>query len=171
MPTRFVNLDALIPREDFETDVDSQLIDQADRLKTNELESKNFFYLALRKPDFQRETRNWEPGKVAAFIQSFIEGDLIPAVILWQTKGTNVFVIDGAHRLSALIAWIHDDYGDGERSLKFFSNFIPLDQRKAAEETREMVNEQIGAYARLREAAVNLDTEVDPIIKTMTGPR
>ena len=42
-------------------------------------------------------------------IESFLDGELIPAVILWQSA-THIFVIDGGHRLSALLAWAHDDY-------------------------------------------------------------
>ena len=32
-------------------------------------------------------------------------------------KSGNIFVIDGAHRLSAFIAWVHDDYGDKKISI------------------------------------------------------
>src|SRR5580704_10113678 len=66
-------------------------------------------------PDFQRETTEWDPQRVVGLIQTFIEGDLVPAVILWQNKEL-LFVIDGSHRLSALTAWVHNDYGDGQLS-------------------------------------------------------
>jgi hypothetical protein len=32
-----------------------------------------------------------------------------------------IFVIDGGHRLSALRAWMEDDYGDGTISLEVIS--------------------------------------------------
>jgi hypothetical protein len=55
-------------------------------MKTNiqiaELAAGEFFYGALRKPDFQRETADWSPQRVLGLIKSFIEGDLIPAVIV-----------------------------------------------------------------------------------------
>ncbi len=75
----------------------------------------NFFYPVLRKPDFQRETHEWSPNKVKGLIESFANQDLIPAIIMWTTKGGYTFAIDGAHRLSALIAWVNDDYGQNAK--------------------------------------------------------
>lgn len=108
MPTNVVNLDALIPREDFAISGGRDWA-KPDRIQISELRPSGFFYSQLRKPDFQRETANWSPEKIEDFIKTFLEGDLIPAIILWSA-GETIFVIDGAHRLSALIAWVHDDY-------------------------------------------------------------
>ncbi len=58
---------------------------------------------ALRKPDFQRETAEWDARRVVGIIRSFIKDELIPAIILWQNQEL-LFIIDGSHRLSALIA-------------------------------------------------------------------
>ena len=126
-----VNLDALILREDFEVEASkppasSQL---APGLKVNELEESSMTYLAVRKPDFQRETADWQPEMVVDLVTSFLDGDLIPSVILWRSPSSgSIFVIDGAHRLSALIAWVQNDYGDGRRSMEFFENIIPPEQ-------------------------------------------
>jgi len=116
MATPATNLDALIPREDFEVQsvADPSNPVKIERVSIRDLEP-GFFYNALRKPDFQRETANWSPAKVVDLVKTFVNGDLIPAVILWQS-GRDIFVIDGAHRLSALLAWVHDDYGAGPRS-------------------------------------------------------
>src|SRR6267143_304283 len=155
VPTHLVNLDALIKREDFEVKEDAppQPSQLSHTIKVNELEPGNFLYQTLRKPDFQRETANWTPHKIKDFIKSFIDGDLIPSIILWRAPDTaNIFVIDGAHRLSALIAWVHDDYGDRAVSVDFFENLIPDEQKKAAETTRRLVNEEIGSYRALSEA-------------------
>ena len=117
-----VNLDALIPREDFEVDGGAEAQNLGDKLKVSELvKGQGFFYSSLRKPDFQRETSDWDKNKIASFVKSFVEGDLIPSIILWQA-GQYIFVIDGAHRLSALIAWVNDDYGDGFISQSFFNH-------------------------------------------------
>jgi hypothetical protein len=140
-----VNLDALIPREDFEVSDASTPSSQTATLQIRNLEPTDFFYSVVRKPDFQRETSEWSPAKICGFVQSFLDGDLIPALILWQS-GSQIFVIDGAHRLSALIAWVHDDYGDNEASKKFFDGVIPEEQVKAAEYTRRMIRKQIGSY-------------------------
>jgi hypothetical protein len=162
MPKHMVNLDALIPREDFEA-ASPEVLTQPSGLMANlgvaELGPESFMYNVLRKPDFQRETANWTPDKVAALVRSFLEGDLIPAIILWRSpKSGNIFAIDGAHRLSALIAWVHDDYGDKHRSLRFFDGVIPIEQQKAAEATRKMVHDSVGSFSELKLALQNADT-------------
>ena len=124
---KLLNLDAMIPREDFEVDKEGSASSQrvGKELKLAELEAAGITYNSLRKPDFQRETAGWDSAKVVDFIKSFVDGDLIPSIIMWRSPKTgNLFVIDGAHRLSALIAWIHDDYGDTLMSRPFFQNMI-----------------------------------------------
>lgn len=141
--TNVVNLDALIKRADLASRGEEG--EDITSLSVTGLEQRGFLYPALRKPDFQRETSGWSPEQVADLITTFVRRDLIPAVILWRA-GQNVFVIDGAHRLSALIAWVHDDYGDGTVSRAYFHNFIPEDQLRAASKARELVDVQIGSY-------------------------
>lgn len=151
MAANLVNLDALIQRDDFFVEPGAEKdADRPDTLRINDFE-RSFFYLSLRKPDFQRETANWDPEKIVDFVRTFIEGDLIPAVIFWS-NGENNFVIDGAHRLSALIAWVHDDYGDKEISRKFFQNYIPPEQERAAQRTRALINKAIGPYSEIKSA-------------------
>lgn len=145
MASNVVNLDALIPREDFVVTTQGGNTNQLDRISVVHLEGP-FFGPDLRKPDFQRETIQWTPAKVVDLVRAFVDGDLIPAVILWRA-GQYVFVIDGAHRLSALMAWIFDDYGDRKRSLDFFGGEITEEQRRIADRTRKLVNKQIGSYA------------------------
>ena len=150
-----VNLDALIPREDFEVDGGASVQGLADKLKISELvKNESFFYSSLRKPDFQRETSDWDKNKIAAFIKSFIEGDLIPSIILWQA-GQYTFVIDGAHRLSALISWVNSDYGDGFISQSFFNHDIDNEQRKISEQTKRFIDKEIGTYQSFMDAVRN----------------
>ncbi|MCK4794893.1 MAG: DUF262 domain-containing protein [Desulfobacteraceae bacterium] len=150
-----VNLDALIPREDFDVDAGADVQTLGDRLKISELvKGQGFFYSSLRKPDFQRETSDWDKGKIASFVKSFLEGDLIPSIILWQA-GQYTFVIDGAHRLSALIAWANDDYGDGFLSQAFFNHDVDNEQKKVAEQTKRHANKEVGSYASYMEAIKN----------------
>jgi hypothetical protein len=120
-----VNLDAIIPREDFDVvdEQNSAVGRSKDTIAVNDLKRGEFLFSALRKPDFQRETNEWDADKVCDLIQSFLDGDLIPAVILWRYAGSYVFVIDGSHRLSALAAWINDDYGDGDISKQFYTQY------------------------------------------------
>lgn len=158
-----VNLDALIPCEDFEASRDGDApVKQTIDIK--DLERDAFFYRALRKPDFQRETDQWDPKRVAGLIITFIEGDLIPAVILWKNKEL-LFVIDGSHRLSALIAWVQDDYGDGELSQRFCNYSVPEEQLKVADRTRELINKAIGSYEQHQKAIKEPDKYGPDIIK------
>ena len=138
MSTNVVNLDALIPREDLVVDDQSQTVTAPDKISIAQLRQDSFFAPFLRKPDFQRETTNWTPAKVVDLLRAFVDADLIPAVILWKS-GQYLFVVDGAHRLSALLAWILDDYGDRKKSLDYFGGHITDEQRKVAERTRVLV--------------------------------
>lgn len=148
MATNTVNLDALIARDDFAA-IEGQVGgNPRTNISITDLDG-GFFATDLRKPDFQRETTHWSPQKVVDLVRAFVKGDLIPAVILWQ-RGREIFVIDGAHRLSALIAWIKDDYGDRATSIGFFGPQISPEQIKIAERTRKLVNKEIGSYATFK---------------------
>jgi len=151
-----VNLDALIPREDFEVIAEQPNSQPIQTIQIRDLERETFFYNAIRKPDFQRETNEWGIGHISDFIKSFLDGDLIPAIILWQGGG-NIFVIDGSHRLSSLAAWVQDDYGDGLISKRFYSGVIPPEQVKAAEKIRKLVKQLIGSYQEHKDAILHTD--------------
>jgi hypothetical protein len=157
-----VNLDALIPREDFEVKDAGTSSFKLPAIQIRDLEYNAFLYRTLRKPDFQRETSDWAPEKICDFIESFLEGDLIPSVIFWNSGGLN-FVIDGAHRLSALISWVMDDYGDGSVSKAFFGYNISKEQLDIAEKTRKLVKKKIGNYQEYQYAITNPD-KVDPTL-------
>ena len=147
-----VILDALIPREDFDIKDESGVAVNRNILtmSVTDLDYNSFLYSAIKKPDFQRETNEWSPEKIYQLVLSFIEGELIPSIILWKSMANHIFVIDGSHRISALAAWINDDYGDGIISRKFFDNEIPSEQLKSADRTRELINSSIGSYAELK---------------------
>lgn len=152
-----VILDAMISRDDFA--VKGPPISSAEPIKALSMESlssNGMLVPLLRKPDFQRETNHWTGKQIVSFLESFLDNELVPSIILWQSE-SYVFVIDGGHRLSALKAWINDDYGDGPISLKFFSNDISISQKRTAEKTRKEVEKKIGKYALVKDALVNPD--------------
>ena len=168
MTSNPVNLDALIPREDFETSFAeiATASNLGDKMRVTDLSPGSLWYTVLRKPDFQRETANWSPERIAELVSSFLEGDLIPAVILWRsTTSGNLFVIDGAHRISALIAWVHDDYGDKDASRTFFDNNIPQEQIKAGIAARALINARVGSYEDLSQALRKQDTAPEERVK------
>ncbi len=146
-----VNLDAMIPREDFEVaDEEAFELGLLADFPITSLTSESPVLRLLRKPDFQRETNHWTPEQVAVFIASFLDNEVIPSLILWKSP-TYIFVIDGGHRLSALRAWIHNDYGDGVISREFYNGEISREQRRVAERTRKLVEAKVGRYASLKD--------------------
>jgi hypothetical protein len=155
-----VNLDALIPREDLSVGEGLITGDQGGP-KVEMVHLRDKFWVAqLRKPEFQRETVQWSPAKIVALISAFLDRQLIPAVILWHAGQLN-FVVDGAHRISALLAWIYDDYGDGDRSKKLFGPIIPPEQLVLAGKARTLVEKKIGKFTRFEAGLDYPDTLTD----------
>ncbi len=139
-----VNLDPMIEREDFAREIKDAPAPEAIReLKISDLLPKSAIRRQLRKPEFQRETNHWTPDQVVKFLTSFIDGDVIPSIILWRSTNF-IFVIDGAHRLSAICAWLENDYGFGTRSKEFYSDQISEEQKRIAARAARMVNHAIG---------------------------
>lgn len=94
----------MIKREDFaSTDIAAEGFENVSTISLRDFTSGGLIGPSLRKPDFQRETIHWGPEQVVSLLRCFINGDLIPSVILWQSP-TYLFVIDGGHRLSVLKA-------------------------------------------------------------------
>lgn len=155
-----VNLDAMIKREDFAAAEDErESFDLIKDISLRDFTAGGLIGPSLRKPDFQRETNHWEPEQVVSLLECFVNGDLIPSVILWKSP-TYLFVIDGGHRLSVLRAWVEDDYGDGPTSQAFFGYDISASQKRTSTRTREMVQERVGTWQHFqaRNADGNLDS-------------
>jgi len=162
MPTHKVNLDALIKREDFETGGADGVGGKEPIFKVEELSNDRMYFTVLRKPDFQRTTNNWTPEMIVDLVKSWLDSDLVPALILWHSKQSGkVFIVDGAHRLSALIGWVNDDYGDGSISAGFFDE-IPPAQAKFHKTTQELMAQRVGAYKELHRMAMNPLPTDDP---------
>jgi hypothetical protein len=158
---QLVNLDAMILRADFAAQSEAeQTYDMVQSISLRDFTADALVGPNLRKPDFQRETNHWTPAQVLSLLQCFVNGDLIPSVILWKSPA-NIFVIDGGHRLSVLRAWVEDDYGDGPISLMFFDRNIPAVQKKVADRTRKLVNDTIGSFKHVQAtlAQPSLDSE------------
>ena len=160
-----VNLDAMIPRADFcEFEEKTQQAEKMSSLGLSNLEQNSFLVPNLRKPDFQRETNQWSPDQVLVFLKSFLDNELVPSVILWQSP-SRLFVIDGAHRLSALIAWIRDDYGDGAVSRSFYGPQVSGDQATTASRLRRQINAEVGSFTQVKQAMMSIETvQSDPVL-------
>jgi len=160
-----VNLDALIAREDFEMEESINPGKKKETISIEDIKPDSFFFSNIRKPDFQRETNEWDTKKICELVKSFIEGDLIPAIILWRSTGGYLFVIDGSHRLSALSAWVNNDYGDGKISKLFYDAVIPAEQMEVAEETRKLVNKTVGSYDDFKLALTHPEKVIPEVVR------
>ena len=160
-----VNLDAMITREDFAAEDLCMTSNIQTAVSINDLQG-NYLTSVIRKPDFQRETHDWTIDNVIKFIDSVVKGQFIPSLILWKNSGGFIFVIDGAHRLSALLAWMKDDYGDGPISRSFFQGYISEEQKRVAESLRKRINKEVGQYADYEKALVMTDGYTEEFVKT-----
>lgn len=164
-----VNLDAMILREDFATSHgEAQSFEKTEKITLRELAPDGFIGRLLRKPDFQRETNHWTPEQVVSLLKCFVNGDLIPSVILWKSD-RHFFVIDGGHRLSVLKAWVADDYGDGPISQPFFGYEISAEQKRVAKRVRDMVEREIGTWQhfQLKMGSSDLSPAQEKIVNTI----
>jgi len=161
MPIHQVNLDALIIREQFQanhTGLDEEPIKSISLLHLEEIVGKY-----LRKPDFQRATTNWKPSDVVELVANTLDGELIPSIIMWYRNDPHAyFVIDGAHRVSALLAWIHNDYGNGDVSRRYWDHTIPPEQIAKANETSLLMEQEVGSYKRLYEIGAKRSVADNP---------
>ena len=153
-----LTLDAMIQRADFAIGAsEAASMEEIPSISLESLSSNSMLVPMLRKPDFQRETNQWTQAQIVNFLRSYLDRDLIPSVILWRSPAF-VFVIDGGHRLSALRAWIEDDYGDGLISQKYYGNEISTDQKRIADRVRKIIAAEIGTYKQVKDALFNPDT-------------
>lgn len=168
---RTTNLDAMIVRSDFASKDDSEQ-NQSNNFTEISLKdlagSGAWLPKLLRKPDFQRETTHWTPSQIATLVESFLDGELIPAVILWGPK-SQIFVIDGGHRLSALLAWVLDDYGDGPHSYSYFGGRISTADRAIARKTRNEIQNKVRPFKHYESLIANGHDKNDPEISRRIG--
>ncbi|CCZ63383.1 DUF262 domain-containing protein [Hungatella hathewayi] len=164
-----VNLDAMIERADFKAEEGFSAANRFKQLKASDLKADSAMRYMLRKPDFQRETRDWNVAQITNFITSILERHFIPSIILWQNSGAVTFVIDGAHRLSAFMAWINDDYGDGEISNEFYDKKISDEQLDLAKKARTQIEKSIGKYSMYQDAIRNKQKYSEDILKKAMG--
>lgn len=136
------NLEHLIPRSDVDASYTNQVHSHSDRRSSfnlTDLEKGQFFYQQLKKPIFQRDTNQWTVERVEKLINTFLDDGLIPAIILWEDMEGDIYIIDGAHRISSLIAWVNSDYGKANELND--SNHLVIE---------EYINNKVGSYKEIK---------------------
>jgi hypothetical protein len=122
--------------------------------------SEDGWITQIRKPDFQRETNAWTPEDCVVFLDTAVFGKIIPSIILWASPDNGfTYVLDGAHRLSVLRAWMIDDWGD--RAGEYYHRRDMERIREAARITRELVRSRIGLFSEFENANIEFTKLAD----------
>lgn len=168
---RNVNLDHLIPSASLMSYSEYHKVpksEEAQLHKKDYLEYRDFLpddsglsiWDRLRKPEFQRATNGWEDEKILNLLRTLRENQVIPGVIFWlNTETGHIFVLDGAHRLSTIRAWIVNDWGDTDDAYNY--GFVEEGDVEAAERMRAKVAITIKDFTSLRDAGKQYRKLVD----------
>lgn len=171
MSERNLNLDHHIPSAPLLTMGDYVKVPKSEEAqfhKKDNLEYRDFLvdrsgftiWDRLRKPEFQRATNGWSDEKILSLLSTLRENQVIPGVILWlNTQTSHIFVLDGAHRLSVIRAWITDDWGDSEQAKEYA--YIEEGEIEAAKRIRAKVLKKIGSFEASQSAAKQFKMVVD----------
>lgn len=163
-----VHLDHLIPRESLRwVDPIQNSMDPVAHLQANpqdplttlrvrDLDSNQgsyALYPLLRKPDFQRETSAWSPDQCVELLDSILKSLIVPSLIVWKSpENTFIYLLDGAHRVSVVRAWILDDWGDHAPAGYYERHEYASEIPEAASQARLLVSQRIGSYKDIRNA-------------------
>src|SRR4051812_13465989 len=110
----------------------------------------------LRKPDFQRETSAWSPEDCVRLLESIVKGLIIPSLIIWKSPDNGfLYILDGAHRISVMRAWVIDDWGDKAAEDYYERHEYFEEIREAAKVVRAEVRANIGSYEDYLSAGKN----------------
>ncbi|MCP4370632.1 MAG: DUF262 domain-containing protein [Deltaproteobacteria bacterium] len=108
----------------------------------------------LRKPDFQRATWAWTPEDCVLLLESVIKGLVIPSIIMWYSSENGYdYVLDGGHRISVIMAWLKNDWGDRLAPDQFEDEAQVAKIRKAASQVRALIETKIGNLDDYKAAA------------------
>ncbi len=109
----------------------------------------------LRKPDFQRATWAWTPEDCVLLLDSVINLQVVPSIIMWLSPDNHQYVLDGGHRVSVVLAWIQDNWGQRLSEEEYGDEKVTKDSREAAREVQKlMVAHKIASFREYQAAYV-----------------
>lgn len=175
--TRTVYLDHLILRENLrytrpQERIGSNIVAQEpDMLRLSDLYGEHLSSQVklLRKPDFQRATSAWTPDDCVALLDSVVNEQIVPSIIEWANPDSKYnFILDGAHRVSVILAWLNDDWGD-KAPASAIADAEQLQQiKEVAVIVRNLVKAKIGSFQDYRDASEASDRieeqHLDPVV-------
>ncbi len=123
-------------------------------LRIRDLYGENSMDRALRKPDFQRVTWSWSPIECVSLLESVVKEQVIPSIIMWLSPEKRWYVLDGGHRISVVLAWLRDDWGD-KLPTEVYNGDKELEEKimEAAREVHSLLKKyKIGKFEDYRKA-------------------
>jgi hypothetical protein len=107
----------------------------------------------LRKPDFQRATRAWTPEDCVSLLDSLVNEQTIPSIIMWSSPDNGLdYILDGGHRVSAVLAWLRDDWGGNLTPDEYRDDEEKAAIEIAARKVRNLVDATVGNVGEYIEA-------------------
>lgn len=120
----------------------------------------------LRKPDFQRASWAWTPEDCVSLLDSLVNDQVIPSLIMWYSQESTLdYVLDGAHRISVVLAWLRDDWGD--KLPHYHDQEEEHDIKRAARMVRELVQQRIGTL----DDYIKADQAIEVAINESKAPK
>jgi hypothetical protein len=114
----------------------------------------------LRKPDFQRATCAWTPEECCNLLDSIVGERIVPGLIMWKSPDSPLeYILDGAHRISVVLAWLNDDWGDRATNDSEVELHTPtmVMARQMAGVVRGLVNASVGSAKKFMELEATMD--------------
>lgn len=166
-----VYLDHLIPRESLRYRRPQEQVPLTTRpqegLRLNDLRSLDRVKY-LRKPDFQRETWAWTPEDCVALLESIVNDQVIPSIIMWSSPDSGLdYILDGGHRVSVVLAWLTDDWGDNLSPELYRDDNHEKMIKKAAQEVRRLVRGRVGDVKEYKDA----EDQIDKVMMSGKSPK
>lgn len=167
-----VYLDHLVQRESLryrrsEEEVGPYPLDKQATLRLSDLTSDQRGKY-LRKPDFQRATWAWTPEECVSLLESIINSQVIPSIIMWTSPQNGYdYILDGGHRVSVVLAWLKDDWGE-----RYATENIDDEEQlgiiqRANRQARQSVKMKIGDIQTYKLA----EEEMTRVVKDGKSPR
>lgn len=123
------------------------------KLQIRDLYSDESVCDLLRKPDFQRTTAAWTPKDCVSLLECILTERVIPSVIMWRSPQKLWYVLDGGHRISVVLAWLRNDWGDKFSADLYMDEELEEQYKKAAKEVHKLLEERgIKKFAEYRSA-------------------
>jgi len=116
----------------------------------------------LRKPDFQRSTWAWTAEDCVLLLESLVNEQVVPSIIMWSNEETGTdYILDGGHRISVVLAWLRNEWEDKSGSKPDWDEEDEKRILRAASDVRNLVKLRIGEISEFKAAEQELEDLLD----------